>query len=1145
MQEEDSSVSIDWASSDEVAVAAVERLITPSAFSSLLSQVMTSPATTTLGSLTQGLSNSLVVLLFPDDQASGVLKLGESGQIVDEYRRYIQFAHPLHPGDLTLFPPATVANTSAEGFLAILYRSVGNQTFGRWLSERISQGGIADVSGFLDVLMERVSAVGEATSWRWHRLSDQGCYFLPDAALDAYMAYWSTRDTSAQLSTATLEHTRALFDPARVPRQPSPWCLTHGDFNTDNILVSPDETATVIDFAASGPGHYLRDLITLEAHLVFRALAPTSLDDDGLTAYWASLSHLYEGDFLPDVSAADVPAAALVARIRRFASERHFAPHAAQYASRKLPSSTPMAEYLYGILRHLIRLVSRPDSSYGEAGRWLAASAALVIADRIVVDNLRNVIRLKDEPSLPGTLGAAPQRIHQQPSLPRRSELIGRDGELDDILARWREQPITTIVAEGGAGKTSVALELAWQLSTAHDVRWVALDDLEEGDLLWEFVAVRLGIAPRVGITMRQAVVDRCATAEHVLVLDNCEHLRSEVAQLALAIVSAASRTRIIATSREPLGLPQVEFRYRLNPLAVPRYPPSDLGEVMSYPSAQLFVRCAQRRWPEFAVRESDTDSLADLCRRLDGLPLNLELAAGWAGVMSVQELVDGLLEHSRILVADSAFTSKRHNSVDATIRWSYDLLTEDERTVWRRLSLFSGGASLPAIRSVCSPTPPTIDAAVIVRSLCDKSLVHADLGEPSRFRLLETLRAFAHDALDVDDPHHASIVGRYIRWYTDYASRFERLVRGPNQAQHLRMLDAEHENLWQAVLLSEHVADAKSALGIVAALWRYWRVRGYLVEARALAERITTIYQQDSTERARALCTAGNLAYWQKDYVGAVVLLDQAVAVGERVHDHEWAVPFGLLVSGMAKVEEGDDLREAKRRLEKSRSLWNAQEDATGRYLTLYWLSACQRALGERGAAQELERQCELALASVDDVWARAHYRLHLATRAEEDGQADRALSLYEQSLATWRELGDREGIATSCTALARLARRAGRSRSEAVGLLLEALDVWGSLKSPVGLADALEVSARLLDEVGHYSEAVELASASIALRPESGTRRSKRAVEEALERELAAFAALPRQRLAIAEAGRALRLDLTRAAARGRELIAFEEPR
>jgi len=448
------------------------------------------------------------------------------------------------------------------------------------------------------------------------------------------------------------------------------------------------------------------------------------------------------------------------------------------------------------------------------------------------------------------TLHAVASVPHNLPA--QLSSFIGRERELTDITAELARTRILTLTGAGGCGKSRLAAQVASiALDESPDgVWWIELAALTDDHQVGLALAQALGVRPSAHQSGTDAAASYLANRTAVVVLDNCEHLLDETARVAEALASRCPAVTVLATSREPMRI-DGETDWRVPSLSLP----TREGDGAGSDAVRLFVDRARKVRPGFTIDPDTTGAVARICRGLDGIPLAIELAAARLRVLSAQQIADGLTDRFRILSGGSRSADTRHRTLRASVDWSHDLLTDRERTLFRRLGIFLGGCTLEIAEEVCAGDGLDPDDVLdVITALVDKSLVQAeDRGTAVRYRLLETIRQYALAKLaaagETDrlrDAHRDA--------YVDYAERLEPELYGHAQLEALDLLDTEAANFTQAIERAARTAPEKG-IRLCVALTYWWRLRGMFQQAEAcFATALDTTETQPSVHRARAL---------------------------------------------------------------------------------------------------------------------------------------------------------------------------------------------------------------------------------------------------------------------------------------------------
>ena len=633
------------------------------------------------------------------------------------------------------------------------------------------------------------------------------------------------------------------------------------------------------------------------------------------------------------------------------------------------------------------------------------------------------------------------------------TSFVGREREVAEVTRLLTTTRLLTLTGAGGCGKTRLALQVAAAVRGAYpDGVWlVELAALADPALVPQAVASALGVREAPGAAATDRLVAALRPKTLLLVLDNCEHVVGAAAALVEALLRRGPGLRVLATSREPLGSAG-ETAWGVPSLAVPPDSPAEappLERLTAYEAVRLFVERARAARPGFAVPREQAPALVEICRRLDGIPLALELAAARVRVFSVAQIAARLDDRFRLLTAGPRTALPRQQTLRATVDWSYALLAEPERALLRRLAVFAGGWTLEAAEAVAAGDGVQPHAVLdLLAQLVDKSLVLAEEGRGAagyRYRLLETIRQYAGDRL-----REAGEAGRtrdrHLAHALALAEAAEPELRGPESGAVLDRLEAEHDNL-RAALEAGLAAGAAAgpgagdaALRLSGALAWFWWLRSYHDEGRRWLARALDGTPVRSAARVKALHGAGWLAHHQRDPATARALLAESLRLAREL---------------------GDRRTEA---------------------LALHTLGRVAYYEGDAAAARALARESLAVAEHVGDPWLVA-WPLHLlgiAAHLEADSPAARAY--YERSLAIRRELGDQEGVGVLLALLGLLALREGELR-QAHARLREALAAMRAVGGPWALAPLLAGFSRLAAALGQASRAVRLGAFATAV--------------------------------------------------------------
>jgi predicted ATPase/DNA-binding NarL/FixJ family response regulator len=621
------------------------------------------------------------------------------------------------------------------------------------------------------------------------------------------------------------------------------------------------------------------------------------------------------------------------------------------------------------------------------------------------------------------------------------SSFVGREREVEAVRWLLTEHRLLTLTGAGGCGKTRLALTCAEQLAPLFDGRtwFVDLSSLADQTLVPRAIAAPLHIREEPGAPPLATLVATLAPHQTLLVLDNCEHVVGACAQLANALLRRCPGLRILATSREALGV-SGEVVWTVPSLSFPASAVALSGSRLSsdalcFEAMRLFIERARSVDPQFSADPQALPVIAEICRRLDGMPLAIELAAARVRVLSVQQIAARLDDCVRLLTAGTRTAPARQRTLAATLDWSYGLLSQNEQAVLRRLSVFGGGWSLEAAEAVCAGEAVAVSEVLdLLSNLVHKSLiVMVRHGDESRYRLLETVRQYARRQL-IGAGEQTRVEHRHLAFFARFIDRAASLLTGAEQHVWFERLELDLDNLRAAMDRSIQVADVTGdidavvrALRLPADLERFWSPRGYCGEgAERLARALALPGAQTAgaaIARAHALNAAGVLSWFQSRYPEAQRLIEEALAIGEMTQDRMTILTSLRNLGTLAVLRR--DIVAGSKLLERGLVLGRAA-GVEARH-PVAWIVAVQ------GSAAYIE------------------------------GDHERAAPLFEESVVLFREHGDANFLALVLRRLGQIALRRGVDK-QAGQLLRESLELNGQVGSPAGIAACISALAGVL---------------------------------------------------------------------------------
>jgi predicted ATPase/DNA-binding SARP family transcriptional activator/DNA-binding CsgD family transcriptional regulator len=848
----------------------------------------------------------------------------------------------------------------------------------------------------------------------------------------------------------------------------------------------------------------------------FEEAAATARRTRDAAAYRAAIE-LYAGELLPEDRYEEWTEARREALRRRYLEllvelaelyEERGEYGAAIEALRKATAKEPTFEEGHAGLMRVYVLLGRPERALAQYERLRdALSRGLGTEPGATTRRLRDEIATGRLPSAPPS--ALPQE--EEPSdagrhnLPaRRTSFVGREREMVEVKRTLSMTRLLTLTGAGGSGKTRLALEVARDLISSYtDGVWlVELAPLSEPGLVAQEVAGALEVPERPGEPLIDTLVDILSDKELLLVLDNCEHVVEAAAQLVDVLLDSCPRLGVLATSREPLGVGG-EVLWQVAPLSLPattdRGPDggSTAESLMRYEAVRLFVDRARLRLPSFELTQENTGAVARVCQKLDGIPLAIELATARMGALAVEQVAQRLDASLDVLRASSRSAEPRQQTLRATLDWSYNLLSEAEQALFRRLSVFAGRWTLEAAEAVCSVGVIEQDDVLdLLGGLVDKSLVvaGASTGGAVRYRMLEPIREYAREKLEQSGKAD-EVQARHAAFYLAVAEEAEPELAGAQQSVWVERLEGEHDNLREALSWVLERGEAKLALRMGAALWRFWYNRGYLSEGIRWLERVLAGSDPAASPvRVKALEGLGWQLQGQGDYERAEAPYEEMLRLSRELGD-KGNVATALNSLGTVAAQQGDNER-ARILLQENLEVLEELEKEGNPATTLKrfhalnllgYLAIIEEEDYTRGATLWEE---SLALAQeAGDTLRVGTTLLNLGHAALLQGDYERARALSEEALSLAHELGSAGvGIIPVAVLNLGLATLGLDEYERAAASFEETLVMSQSMGRKPQVIETLEGMASLAGALGEATRAAHLWGAAEAAREVTG---------------------------------------------------------
>jgi predicted ATPase/class 3 adenylate cyclase len=641
------------------------------------------------------------------------------------------------------------------------------------------------------------------------------------------------------------------------------------------------------------------------------------------------------------------------------------------------------------------------------------------------------------------TLDATPNNLPTQ-----LSSFLGRERELAEVEALLAKTRLLTLTGPGGTGKTRLSLQVGARLADRFPdgIFFVPLSLLRDADLVPGTIAQELGLADRGGLTPMAALIDHIRQRRMLLILDNFEQVGDAAPRIS-ELLAAAPELTVLGTSRSALRI-YGEREYPVPPLATPNLRGHETPASLSqYEAVALFIERAMAVKPDFTVTNENAPAVAEISSRLDGLPLAIELAAARINVLTPQAMLTRLDHRLSLLSGGARDRPERQQTLRGAIDWSYDLLTHDEAALFRRLSVFAGGARLDAIDSVCPGDELKIDIFDGLTSLVEKSLLRQVAGwdgEP-RFVMLGTIREYALERL-AESGRAKELQRRHAEHFSALVEEARPQLLGSDKRRWLDWLEADHDNLRAAIDWAIEQRETVMALGLVSGLWRLWQMRGYLVEGTERTRKALALpdVADHLEEQADALEAAGGLAWWRADFLDVRRNYEACAEIRRSLDDRgKLAEAFYNLAFAYGPFSSGGDIDRSMQAILEARAVWEQLGDELGVAKT-HWVQGSD--LWTTGSFDVARGHFQISLPIFrkhDDSFLVGWTQYDLGLLAIRDGDLEAAWDDLSEALQLFSDAGDVSGYTLVLDAVSALEfARGDRLRAAHIAGTVSALE-------------------------------------------------------------------------------------------------------
>ena len=599
---------------------------------------------------------------------------------------------------------------------------------------------------------------------------------------------------------------------------------------------------------------------------------------------------------------------------------------------------------------------------------------------------------------------------------------IGREKEIEEVQEKLSNHRLVTLTGSGGTGKTRLSLKVAEDLLRQFEYIWfVELAPITDSNDIPQTILSALGLSEQQGRTTLELISDYLQDKNTLIILDNCEHLIEVSAKISYTLLNSAPALKILVSSREALGV-KGELIWHVPSLSLPdtNHLP-EFNQLTEYEAIRLFTERATLVQPNFTVTKENAPSIAQICSHLDGIPLAIELAAARIKALSVEQIAKRLDNRFRLLTGGSRTALPRHQTLRATIDWSYDLLTEPERALLRHLTVFSGGWTLEAAEVVCSQDGSGFDTLDLLMQLVGKSLV---ISYDFRYHMLETTRQYAHEKL-LDLGKGQAIHDKHLSYFLDLAKQANQEIHGPRQFEWLDILETEHDN-YRVVLdwciTNGDIEPALYLIGSFSGLGGFWSVRSYFSEARNWFDKVRASPKVsfDSIAYATALNGMSYTTSLQGDFSTARSMAEESQRICESLGDDSKMVLAGALYGiGLAEFWGDGDSQRARICFEQAAAIYQARGSHWEQATAIFRLGivACDRRDYEQ--AQSFFEESLTTFKELEDAFGLGRVYELMGRLFRDQGDYDQARRMRERGLYYDKQLHFHTAISSSLISL------------------------------------------------------------------------------------------------------------------------------